>query len=690
MSQLENDTFTPSPASHWPVSGGGPSGLVLDEARGRLYVLTRFDDSISILDTASGMETDHLPLYNPEPRKVVQGRRLLYDARFTSSNGEASCASCHIFGDFDSLAWDLGNPDDDVLTNLNPFRVPDPLGTAFPNHHPIKGPMTTQSLRGMANAGPMHWRGDRSGANDPGGSAFDEDAAFKRFNVAFAGLLGRSGPLTTSEMQAFTDFILEVTYPPNPVRALDDSLTPDQQAGHDKFHASVNVDVFQTCNGCHVDDPAQGFFGTDGRSSFEFEPQLLKIPHLRNLYQKVGMFGLPAVPFVNAGDNASKGPQVRGFGFLHDGSIDTVFRFHQATVFNQTNPGGFPIPNPGGFASGAAGDLERRQMEQFMLAFDSNLAPVVGQQVTLGASSGGDSQARASLFIARAGAGDCDVVVKGVSGGEPRGWLLVGGVFQSDRVTQTSTDAELRDQAATGEERTYTCVPPGSGLRIGVDRDEDGAYDGDEIDAGSDPADPSSTPTSVAALKVIATKLQVKNTLPDDETKAKIVVVSKDPAITPAAPSGPGDPRCGVDPSGTVKARLLVVSATSGQAHTADLPCQNWALLGSATAPKGFKYKDADQIDGTAKSITWKARQLKATLSGKGPATLGYDLQVGVDEAPVAARFSSGTVTFCLECTAFNGKNGSDGKQFLGKACPAPAGCASAPGSPSGAFLDVE
>ena len=31
----------------------------------------------------------------------------------------------------------------------------------------MKGPMTTQSLRGMANHGPMHWRGDRTGGNDP-------------------------------------------------------------------------------------------------------------------------------------------------------------------------------------------------------------------------------------------------------------------------------------------------------------------------------------------------------------------------------------------------------------------------------------------------------------------------------------------------------------------------------------------
>ena len=31
----------------------------------------------------------------------------------------------------------------------------------------MKGPMTTQTLRGMANHGPMHWRGDRTGGNVP-------------------------------------------------------------------------------------------------------------------------------------------------------------------------------------------------------------------------------------------------------------------------------------------------------------------------------------------------------------------------------------------------------------------------------------------------------------------------------------------------------------------------------------------
>ena len=74
-----------------------------------------------------------------------------------------------------------------MLNNPNPFRKCGPAA----DFHPLKGPMTTQSLRGMAGAGPMHWRGDRTAGNDPGGNPLDEDAAFKKFNPAFVGLLGR-------------------------------------------------------------------------------------------------------------------------------------------------------------------------------------------------------------------------------------------------------------------------------------------------------------------------------------------------------------------------------------------------------------------------------------------------------------------------------------------------------------------
>ena len=71
-----------------------------------------------------------------------------------------------------------------------------------------------------------------------------------------------------------------------------------------------------------------------------------------------------------------------------------------------------------------------------------------------------------------------------------------GGRFAVDRTALPPLpDTALRKLAvAAGRAVTYTCAPPGSGYRIGVDRDEDGFLDGDERAAGSDPADPSDTP----------------------------------------------------------------------------------------------------------------------------------------------------------------------------------------------------
>ncbi|HEV7734095.1 MAG TPA: hypothetical protein VGR62_18130 [Candidatus Binatia bacterium] len=496
---LEANTFNPTTASasYLGVSGGGPSGLALDELNDRLYVLTRFDNGVSVIDLSTGIEADHIALHNPEPNLVVEGRPFLYDAFNTSANGEASCSSCHIFGDMDDLAWDLGNPDD-VVTQ-SPMAIKLTIGADaavngeadIDEFHPMKGPMTTQTLRGMSNSGPMHWRGDRS--NGFFGVSTDEATSFNNFIVAFSGLVGRSNDITPAEMQKFTDFALAITLPPNPVRAINNVLTADQQAGRDFYNGSRRADGIAAipnlgfnCNGCHTLDASQGFFGTNGDASFENEEQILKIAHLRNLYQKVGMFGLPVIPFLNAGNNGFQGDQVRGFGFLHDGSIDTVFRFFQATVFNNSNGVGFD--------GASGGDVKRRQMEQFIFAFDTDLAPVVGQQVTLTNTNAAVAGPRIDLLIARSAAAftskvlggavtECNLIVKGTLAGEARGWRRTpGGTFQSDKAAEVAvSDAALRTVAATaGQALTYTCAPPGSGLRMGIDQDEDAVLDGDD------------------------------------------------------------------------------------------------------------------------------------------------------------------------------------------------------------------
>jgi len=154
------------------------------------------------------------------------------------------------------------------------------------------------------------------------------------------------------------------------------------------------------------------------------------------------------------------------------------------------------------------------------------------------------------------------------------------------------------------------------------------------------------------------------------------MVLAKSAEIPIPAPGSADDPRCNADPIGTVKVTLTVASP-SGQAHTTDLPCQNWQLLGSTSAPKGYKYLDRELDDGTARIVVWKEHDLlKATLLGSGPTVLNYDLQPGVSQDPVGVKLSGSSSAICMQCNGSNGKDGSDGKLFLGKECPAPVACA--------------
>ncbi|HEU4733901.1 MAG TPA: hypothetical protein VFT22_38675 [Kofleriaceae bacterium] len=502
---LRSNSFDPRQISsnYIPVSGGGPSGLVLDSARGRMYVATRFDNAVKVVDLASKAETAAVTLPNPEPASVVNGRPMLYDATHNSGNGEAACASCHIFGDLDDLAWDLGNPDDKVKSNPLPLNLGDPLVVAlgkqlfkFPGQingtgqtnvfHPMKGPMTTQTLRGLANSGSMHWRGDRSNGQF-GVDAFDANLSFDNFIVAFTDLVGAAAQPAAADMQRFTDFQLQVVEPPNPVRALNNSLNSAQSAGRDFFAGSrpadgVNLgfDIGQptafTCEGCHELDPAEGEFGTSKHGSFEgIIAQMFKIPHLRNMYTKVGMFGGVKINAFDAPDSGATGDQIRGFGFTNEGSVDTMFRFFTALVFHPQINSGFPLINP---------DATRRNVEQFLLAFDSDLAPIVGQQVTLTSGNASAVGPRITLFEQRANASftskilggtvkECELVAKVVQGGTSRGFLYdpSSGTFVPSGGGTALTDSQLRALASTaGQEVTFTAVPTGSGARIAAIR----------------------------------------------------------------------------------------------------------------------------------------------------------------------------------------------------------------------------
>ncbi len=552
---LEGD-FDPVQAAnnHIPVTGG-PAGLWLDEEANRLYVLTHFDHALVTLNATTGAELSRLPLISPEPEAIAEGRFMLYDANRSSSNGEASCASCHVFGDMDHLSWNLGNPDESNSADPQPqptanltrlscdlIGPDDPLCTfleivngngKLDEFASMKGPMNTQTLRGMSTHGHMHWRGDR--ANGYFGidteQTLDERLSFKNFIVAFDGLLGMDIDLPDSssagtksdavvalenDMEKFTNFALSLQMPPNPHKGLDNTHSTTGQTGRNFFNGTRRGDGAAddtnangpepdgvNCAGCHELDPAKGFYGTNGGVSHGGEILMLKTPQLRNLYQKVGMFGLPdRENFLPSTTREHQGDQIRGFGFLHDGATDKLFNFLQGAVFDNGEEG---CP-PGIDAShgcelnfgpiGIQDDNMRQSIVDYLMEFDTDLAPIVGQQITLSkALFTEDMQLRVEMLEERAGTQfisktlggtvtECDLVAKGIVAGEVRGYLFNAAdhTYTPDKADQAPvSSADMRTLSQTAENvLTFTCTPPGSGRRMAIDEDRDGVLNGDE------------------------------------------------------------------------------------------------------------------------------------------------------------------------------------------------------------------
>jgi YVTN family beta-propeller protein len=423
----------------------GTRGLALNAAAQRLYVLNRLANTLAIVDTSTDTFLKEIPVgsHDPTPAVVRQGRGFLYDAKL-SGNGTVACASCHVDGEMDLIAWDLGDPTGALTTNRSVLLPLNITNTAV--FHPMKGPMTTQTLRGLNALDPLHWRGDRTN--------------FTHFNGAFASLLG-GVVLSDTDIGAYRDFINTINFEPNPNQNLDRSYPTNfaggnADAGRNAFFFT-NYTTGLTCNSCHTGPPGPGSNRLIIPASALQESQDFKVPHLRNIYQKMDF------------NNATNAVSVGGFGITHDGTDPTLQVFLSRPVFVN-------IRNDATI---------KNNLAAFVQCFDTGTAPAVGYTFTLTPTNVTSAAAGTNwtLLEGQAAATNVDLVVKGTFGGQIHGWTYqpVLNNYRPDSTNlATQTRAQLAAKVQAGDTLTLMGVPPGSGVRLGIDRDENGVLDGDE------------------------------------------------------------------------------------------------------------------------------------------------------------------------------------------------------------------
>lgn len=477
------------------AKGFGPRGAAIDGAGKHAWIFNRADATVDEFDLAGLTNGAVLTPaasapagFDPTPAVVRAGRLVHIDAS-NSSSGVQSCNTCHLDGHTDRIAWLLG----DFTGSL-----PD---------HPVarddKQVKTTQSLRGIEELPPYHWRGDRA----------DLDA----FQPAFEGLLGGT-LLSPTEFRNFEAWVFSLTMPANPrqlpSRALSNSGTTGAQRGKLAFetlpilriaHDTIapHSDRRLTCSECHS---LQGFAGSLNQIvndvTFPIFPD--HPAHLTGLFDKTSDnvdYGTAFPPNLNGLNRLP----ATGFGLANNGFADALEDF-VPDLFN-----GPPTAEAA--------------ITQFLIEFDSGTAIAAMWSFTLTpAKAGTPSTSPIALYLMpQATLRNCDLAVKATLPGLGRvGFRFdpATQLFVADRATiPPQSFAQLDALAQAGGVLTFLGVPVGSGWRIGVDRDADELADGDEIATssidpdsdgdsfrdgyellhGANPADPLSVPSNPIA-----------------------------------------------------------------------------------------------------------------------------------------------------------------------------------------------
>ena len=286
----------------------------------------------------------------------------------------------------------------------------------------MKGPMTTQTLRGLLNLSPYHWRGDQ--------------IDFAAFNSTFDALMG-SSQISDSDMKTYTAFINSILYLPNPNQNLDRTL-PTSLAngnpgrGQSDFLTIPGTGSGNTCDSCHKSNPGPG---SNRLIIPDFTPQPMKISHLRNMYQK---------QLYTRHDAES----IDGFGFAHDGDVSGLLDFLAKPAFKKYT------------------SQQKIDIAAYVLCFDTGTAPAVGFTITLTAANVNNQQEQKdwATLQSQAEAGNIDLIARGTTQGEVHGLLYQpkGGQYDSDTDVKYSR-TQLQTFIQNEDTLSFMGVYPGTG-----------------------------------------------------------------------------------------------------------------------------------------------------------------------------------------------------------------------------------
>jgi hypothetical protein len=442
--------------------GTGPRACLLTPDRSAIVAYNRNDTSLSRIPLAS-LPSGTGWSFTAQPARslgldlssgfVRLGRHLFSNARFSASQ-TTSCASCHVDGHTDGIAWDLSS-------YMDPEGTPDDQ-LRFPLDE--KGPLVTQSVRRMEDSSPYHWRGEIASTNG------FQQAFIDLFEHTSNGTLQTIGP----DFQYLRRYMDVLAYPPNPRQPITRRPTGAEQLGQDLF-MNLPVQGSLTCASCHM--LPTGASGEIVGESLGGVITSGDVPSLRAVGDKLSR------PFDVGGEYGSRSEL--GAGLTHGGAIASIQESFDRVAGE--------IPGRHEFAL-AAGDAQR--IAAFLSTFDTGIAPAAGLQVTANAANWGNVAANElPLLKAAAAQGDCELVYYRV----PRPILgqmtemnglydPASGLYRVASATTAPLDeATLLAEAAGGLPVTFLGVPIGMGESQGLDRDMDGLFDLDERVAQTDP-----------------------------------------------------------------------------------------------------------------------------------------------------------------------------------------------------------